>query len=159
AAWRRARSTPGTGEEAQLALAMSGFVVGSEAAVADLKTADVLWQARDLVEAYLGGREGGGRAQLIEKLDALHWPGAAGSGEGLKKLDLVSRMVVLMPPPLHDGSVEAEKTMVRKVIEDQNEAPTEYAVRLPLEYHPLRSYPAVVVLHGSQGPESSLEAW
>ena len=36
---------------------------------------------------------------------------------------------------------------------DENDEPTDYAVRLPPEYHPLRNYPALVVLHSGQGPE------
>ena len=116
AAWRKARTAPGTTEESQFALAMSGFVVGSEAAVAELKTADVLWQARDLVRDYLGGKRGrgarrpgrqAGRPRLARRRRR---PPRAD-----RKLDLVTRMVLLMPPPLHDPADEAEKTIVHKV--------------------------------------------
>jgi pimeloyl-ACP methyl ester carboxylesterase len=158
-AWRKERTGPSTTEEAQLALAMSGFVAGSEAAVDDLKVANVYWQARGLVHDYLSGPQGDDRGQLLEKLDSLDWPAQPDSPEVLKQLELVGRMVVLMAPPLHDPKDEAEKTLVHKVIEDQNEEPTEYALRLPPEYHPLRSYPAIVVLHGRQNPESTLEPW
>ncbi|MHC5540817.1 carboxylesterase family protein, partial [Singulisphaera rosea] len=40
-----------------------------------------------------------------------------------------------------------------------NEVPTEYAVSLPPEYHPLRSYPTVVALHGGGGPQSAIDWW
>ena len=49
--------------------------------------------------------------------------------------------------------------MTHKLLEQENEEPTEYAVRLPPEYHPLRSYPAIVALHSGQGPQSAIEAW
>ena len=32
-------------------------------------------------------------------------------------------------------------------------------MRLPPEYHPLRSYPAIVVLHSGDGPVKAIEPW
>ena len=46
AAWRKAKSGAGTTEQDQFALAMSGYVAGSDAATSDLKIAETLWQAR-----------------------------------------------------------------------------------------------------------------
>ncbi len=45
------------------------------------------------------------------------------------------------------------------MLEQENDTPTEYAVRLPPEYHPLRSYPAIVVLHSGDGPNKALDQW
>ena len=137
---------------------MSGYVVGSDAAVSELSVADTLWQARDLVHDYLAGAEATGRENILAKLEALDWPAEEGASEGFRKLDLVTRMVQLMPPPLCDPAEEAEKTMTHKLLEQEDEEPTEYAVRLPPEYHPLRSYPAIVALHSGQGPQSAIEA-
>ena len=64
-----------------------------------------------------------------------------------------------MPPPRHDAAETPEKTVLHRVLEDENAQPTEYAVRLPPEYHPLRSYPAVIVLHSGQGPGASIDEW
>ena len=36
-------------------------------------------------------------------------------------------MTQLMPPPLCDPAEEAEKTMTHKLLEQENEEPTEYA--------------------------------
>ena len=55
--WNKARAGGASSDEAQFALAMSGFVAGSDSAVADLKTADVFWQARELVREYLTGAD------------------------------------------------------------------------------------------------------
>jgi len=158
-AWRKARSGAGTSDLGQFALAMSGYVVGSDAAVSELSVADTLWQARDLVHEYLAGAEATGRENILAKLEALDWPAEEGASEGYRKLDLVTRMTQLMPPPLCDPALEAEKTMTHKLLEQENEEPTEYAVRLPPEYHPLRSYPAIVALHSGQGPQSAVEVW
>jgi pimeloyl-ACP methyl ester carboxylesterase len=161
AAWRKARSSPGMTEEGQLALAMSGYVVGHEAAVAELSVAETLWQARDLVRDYLAGSGQEPRENLIAKLDSLEWPQEPGASAGTRKLELATKMVQLMPPPLHDDSVAAEKTSVHRVLEPDNVGPTEYecAVRLPPEYHPLRAHPAIIVLHSGQGPQAAIEQW
>jgi pimeloyl-ACP methyl ester carboxylesterase len=159
AAWRKARPGAGATDESQFALAMSGYVVGSDAAAPELRTADTLWQARDLVRDYLAGAEAAGRENILAKLEALDWPAEEGASEGFRKLDLVTRLVQLMPPPLRDSAEEAEKTMTHKLLEREDEEPTEYAVRLPPEYHPLRSYPAIVALHAGQGPQSAVEVW
>jgi pimeloyl-ACP methyl ester carboxylesterase len=159
AAWRKARTSPGMTDEAQLALAMSGFVVGSEYATADLKQAENFWQARELIREYLTGGSGIGREDLVAKLEAIEWPANGEGVEGYRKLELATRIAGLMPPPLHDSSDEPEKLIVHKVAEEENDEPTEYVVRLPPEYHPLRSYPAIVALHGGQGPQSAIESW
>jgi len=158
-AWRKARSGAATSDPGMFALAMSGYVVGSDAAVSDLSVADILWQARDLVHEYLSGAEATGRENILAKLEALDWPVEEGASEGYRKLDLVTRMAQLMPPPLCDPAEEAEKTTTHKLLVQENEEPTEYAVRLPPEYHPLRSYPAIVALHSGQGPQSAVEVW
>jgi dienelactone hydrolase len=157
--WRKATSRGATSDEAQLALAISGFVAGSEAAVAELKSADALWQARDLVHDYLAGTEDLGRESLVAKLDALDWPLSEGAPEGYQKLDLVTRMIPLLAPPLHNSADETEKTILQKVSQEEDQEPIEYAIRLPPEYHPLRSYPVVVALHSGQGPKSAIDVW
>jgi pimeloyl-ACP methyl ester carboxylesterase len=163
AAWRKAAYTPGSSDESKFALAMSGFVVGNESAVPDLTVADLLWQARDLVREYLLSAGAGDREALVAKLDALDWPAEGEVSEGYKKLDLVTRMVQLMAPPASgQGQVQppaSDKSIIHKVVEEQNDEPTEYAIRLPPEYHPLRSYPAIVALHSGKTPESAIEFW
>ena len=49
--------------------------------------------------------------------------------------------------------------ILHRVRDDENVEPTEYAVLLPPEYHPLRSYPAVVALHGGEGPSTAIAWW
>jgi hypothetical protein len=155
-AWRKAR-VANVGDENQFALAMSGFLVG-EAAVADLKLADSLWQARDLVREYLRAAEPTEREGLLARLDALPWP-EDDDTEGLRKLDMVTRLVQLMPPPLDEPVKEADKSIVQHVADEHNAEPTVYSVRLPPEYHPLRLYSTIVALHSGQGHQSAIETW
>ena len=147
AAWRKARSQPGVSDGAQFALAMSGYVAGHELAAPELKAAATLWKARDLVRAYLVGTEPAARSEQTADLDSLEWGDVGGATDMIRRLELLTRIVQLMPPPRHDDAMKLDETMKQRVVEEDDNAPTEYAVRLPAEYHPLRSYPAIVVLH------------
>lgn len=159
AAWRKARAGTGLGDESELALAMSGYVVGHEAAVADLNAADALWKARDLIASYLAGAEGASREEILAQLDALAWPAGEADTPGYHRLELATLMIPLMPPPLPAGMPDPGSGAIHGVVDAQGAAPTEYLVKLPPEYHPLRSYPALVVLHSGKGPRSAIEQW
>ncbi|HKM56113.1 MAG TPA: alpha/beta hydrolase [Isosphaeraceae bacterium] len=158
-AWRKARAASSSSDESLLALATSGFVVGSDEAVSELKLADALWQARGLIHDYLAAEEASAREDIMAKLEGLGWPEGDGLPEGYRKLELATRLVRLMPPPLSDLGQEPGKSLLHKLNEDQEQAATEYIVRLPPEYHPLRSYPALLIMHSGQGPQSAVDAW
>ncbi len=91
--------------------------------------------------------------------DELDWGALAASTDMVHRLDVITRMIQLMPPPMSDDATGVEKTKFHRVPEQDNDAPTEYAVRLPPEYHPLRSYPAIIVLHSGDGPNKALDQW
>jgi pimeloyl-ACP methyl ester carboxylesterase len=159
AAWQKAKSDPSKNDEARFAMAMSGYVVGQDEAVADLAAADVLWRARDAVQAFLTGAGPSDRSASAAAIEALAWPDFPGTNDVIRRLEILTRIVQLMPPPRHDVATVAEKTTLHRVLEDENAEPTEYAVRLPPEYHPLRSYPAVIVLHSGRGPGAAIDEW
>jgi pimeloyl-ACP methyl ester carboxylesterase len=77
----------------------------------------------------------------------------------MRLLDLVTRLAQRMAPPLHEEGETSGETTLHRVQDDLNTAPTEYAALLPPEYHPLRSYPAVVALHSEGGPQSAVSWW
>jgi dienelactone hydrolase len=158
-AWQKARDDPKVTDEARFALAMSGYIVGQDMAVPDLKAAEVLWQAREAARGYLIGVEPSDRSGQAARLEGLTWPAAAGVADPVHRLELLTRIVQLMPPPRHDPGEATDKTTLHRVLEDENAAPTEYAVRLPPEYHPLRHYPALIVLHSGPGPSSAVDEW
>ena len=159
AAWQKAKADASMNDEARFALAMSGYVVGHDAAVADLALADSLWQARDAVRNYLIGAEPADRSAQAARLEGLTWPDSPDTPEAIRRLELITRIIQLMPPPRHEATTVAEKTALHRVLEDENAQPTEYAVWLPPEYHPLRRYPAVIVLHSGQGPGPAIDEW
>src|SRR5262249_17937230 len=127
-AWQKAKAEAPKPAEAQFALAMSGYVVGADAAVDDLATAQTLWAMRDQVHGYLASRDEPTRPGLLKKLEEVSPPAETGQPIGLKKLDTVTRLALNMPPPLHDDeSVKsANGPRTYRVRDDDNAQPTEY---------------------------------
>jgi hypothetical protein len=153
---QKAQLEPGTTDEARFALAMSGFVVGSDAAVPNLETAALYWKARDLVRDYLAGHDEAARGDALRRLDALKLPDEPARPVTTRRLDLVTRLAQRMPPPWHDDSATQGEIRVHRVV-DAAEDSADYTVLLPPEYHPLRSYPAVVALHDGRGPHAAID--
>jgi enterochelin esterase-like enzyme len=128
--------------EEKLALALSGWVVGSADAVTELDQALRLWQARFFVLEYLRSAPDADpeRKALLAKLDALEGVGP-------------ERMAQMLPhlPPILDSTATPEKTVRVDVAAAKNAAPVAYWVSLPLEYHPGHAYPLIIALHSEQG--------
>jgi predicted esterase len=163
AAWQKARSETVEPAEALFSLAMSGFVAGSDAAVKDLETATTFWSMRDSLRTYLASHDQRSRDEPLAKLEAANLPADEAWPVAVKKLDTVTRLARHMTPPLHDEetvkSAQEKGPRLHRVRDDENAEPTEYLVSLPPEYHPLRSYPAVVALHDGNGPEAAISWW
>jgi pimeloyl-ACP methyl ester carboxylesterase len=155
AAWRKAKAEAGASASGQFALAMSGYVAGQEFATPELKVAKTLWNARNAVREYMASAVPGAASTQAADLDALDWPAGA---DIIRRLELLTRIVQLMPPTVEDEGTP-EKPAIRRVAELEGNVPTEYAVKLPPEYHPLRSYPAIVLLHSGKGPQEVIEEW
>ncbi len=156
APFAKAESDSTSKAESRLALALSGWAVGPDAAVADLPTAEVLWEARGLVRDYLRSRAEDARAQALAALQALELPSPT-----RRPLDLetVTRLARQLPPPLRGDDDLPGRPRICRVLDDPNQDPTEYTVLLPPEYHPARTYPAVVALHNGQGMDSAIDWW
>lgn len=156
---RQADDPQGTAE-GRLALAYSGWVVGPDRAVGDLEAAGVLWEARDAIVGYLAARTPEERGSLLTHLNGMTW--GPDSEREANRIDpeLATRIVRLAPPPraATRDATPGQARLVR-VLDDPNPTPTEYAVLLPPEYHPLRSYPAVLALHDGRGPLEGLAWW
>lgn len=131
--------------EARFALAMSGWALGSDEATEDLAATQTTWKVREIVEEYLVGGPEFDRDGLLESLKQL--------GPEMKTVWKVAK---LLPPPIRRGATASPGTVtIHRVRDDQNEEPSEYAVLLPPEYHPLRAYPTVVALNSGREPQQS----
>lgn len=136
----------------KLALALSGWVVGSDNAITELDQSLRFFQARLLLLDYLRTPDEGAleRKALREKLTALE-------GLGLPRIAQMLRLL----PPVRDSAGAVPSLAARIEPGSQNsDPPIAYHVLLPLEYDPDHHYPMLVVLHGfNNGPEQELAFW
>ena len=158
-AWQKVRDEGAKTPRALFALAMSGYVVGPDAAVEDLDVALTLWTMRDQVQLYLASRDGPSREALLSSLESSGLPADESMPVAIKKADVVTRLIQRMPPPRNEDVATDTKPGLLRVLDDDNAVPTEYTVVLPPEYHPLRSYPSVVALHDGKGPVGAVAWW
>ncbi|TWU50864.1 Alpha/beta hydrolase family protein [Rubripirellula tenax] len=132
----------------RVALAVAGWLLGSGSGEQNLSVATALIAVRDLVAEYLGTDDPGRRAAILEKLRTL---------EGAQA-EYVDRMLPLLQPPLPwpEGSAVEGADGFYSV----DTGAALYAIQLPPEYTPLRSYPCVVSLHGAGGyAEDQIDWW
>jgi len=118
---------------------------------------------------YLKETDGSQRERLIPELDAaLAAPDASAPERGADDeamaadfdTDVVEAIIKRLAPwRTETPNARTEVPLIRRVLDDPNPTPTEYIVVLPPEYHPKRSYPAVVLLHDGRGPRRAIEPW
>lgn len=128
--------------EEKLALAVSGWLLGSDAAVENLSVAVSLVRVRGLIRQYLGEPVKIRRDRILEGLR---------SEEGAVP-GLVAGLVGHMKPPLDPPpppSAEKPGLIELETVALPNEPPVRCLVQLPPEYDPYRRYPAIVTLHGA----------
>jgi pimeloyl-ACP methyl ester carboxylesterase len=136
----------------KLALAISGWVVGSAHAVTELDQALALWQARRLVLDYLRTPEDG----VAARQDLL---GQLGKQEGIGPSQ-VARLLPWLPSILDAEGIDPGTPVRIAVREEDGDQPVAYHVLLPYEYHPDHRYPLVISLHAAgRGPEQTLTFW
>ena len=153
AAFRQSFNDPQMQPAEKLALAISGWLVGSDAAMVKLPVALSLYRMRDTVRQYLNDPTKMGRSQLVVQLR---------SEEGAAP-PLVAALVAHMKPPVdppeqlsrrQPGKYELEAPGLPK------EQPFHYMVQLPPKYDPYRWYPTIVTLHGvGSTAENQIDWW
>ena len=134
--------------EDRVALAISGWFLGSGSGVQNLAIAASLGQVRDLVAEYLSDVDSTRRQAILVALKNL---------EGALP-EYVDRMLPLLTPtiPWPDNSENKEIEGFFRVETER----AKYLVQLPPEYNPLRSYPCLVALHAAGGdPNDQIDWW
>ncbi len=132
----------------RVALAVAGWLLGSGSGEQNLAIATALIEVRDLVAEYLASDDANRRKAILDKLRTL---------EGAQP-EYVDRMLGLLPPPLDwpEGSAVKGSDGFYSVTTDN----AVYAIQLPPEYNPLRSYPCIVSLHNAGGyAEDQIDYW
>lgn len=141
----------------KVALAITGWILGSGQGTENTAVAMSVGKVRDLVREYLGSQQKGDRQDILYKLLALEGSSPA----------FLAKIVANMKPPLNppEQSQEDEpaapagyfEITVPGVGEDPEFT---YCVQLPPEYDPYRRYPCVVTLHGgSSTAQEQIDWW
>lgn len=123
----------------KLAIAYSGWIIGSAHVVTDLDTALNLWIARAQVLEYLRNEDEHERDFMIETLQKL---------EGVST-EVVKQMIPLLPPILDAPVRKNDDAFTIQVTDPDAEVPVSYSVLLPIEYNPHHTYPMIVALRPS----------
>lgn len=145
--------------KARLSLAISGWSLGQDHATPDLTTTEALWATRDRISRYLSEHDALARQRLLDELRKTTVPGGQPGETRAPSLEEATWIVQQLPPPRADKAAEPGAPLIRRVEDDSNATPTEYVIQLPPEYHPLRSYPVIVVLDGGRGTGAAMEPW
>ncbi|HIQ20191.1 MAG TPA: peptidase [Planctomycetes bacterium] len=150
AAFRQLADDPSLMAEEKLALAISGWLVGSNTATPKLPVALSLYRVRHLVRQYLTAGEPISRAEILEKMR---------SEEGAVP-SLVAQLVAHMMPPQETPPQEKPGYYELEVPGLGPAPPVRYVVQLPPEYDPYRRYPTILTLHGAgTTPELQVDWW
>ena len=125
----------------KLSLAISGWLLGSDAATAKLGVAISAFRIRQTVRLYLNEPLKGNRALLHGEL----------TSEQAATPQFVTALVAQMKPPLDPPAANPDKPGFYElsVPAGSTEPPVRYLVQLPPEYDPHRRYPAIVTLQGA----------
>jgi pimeloyl-ACP methyl ester carboxylesterase len=144
---------PQTTAGEKLALAISGWLLGSDAATAKLGVAISAYHVRQTVHEYLNEPLKINRAKLFTTLI---------SSEQAATPQLVAALLAQMKPPYDLPAADPDKPGFYElaVLEGSTDPPVHYLIQLPPEYDPHRRYPAIVTLHGAGSTaENQIDWW
>lgn len=138
--------------EEKVALAVSGWLTGSNNATTNLPVAISLFEMRNLARRYLCEPDKIDRVHLLDEIRAL---------EGASP-QTVARLIEHMTPAWELPAADPERPgFYTMTLPGPPEEPViTYSIQLPPEYDPYRHYPTVVSLHGAgTTPEMQIDWW
>ncbi|MCI0377900.1 MAG: hypothetical protein L0215_09855 [Gemmataceae bacterium] len=143
--------TPSQSTEQVIALAITGWTLGNAAAEPDLKTAQMLWEARRMVLEYQKTDNTIARGKMLESYQR-QWKDMP--------IDMLARVVRLLPPPEPTDAEKIGTDITKREIELTDGVGGMYLLKLPPDYHHNRQYPVLVLLHGMrEGPGILMQRW
>ena len=138
--------------EDRLALAASGWLIGSADAVRKLADAASLYDVRNLARQYLSEPIWSNRLPIVDAI----------RGQEGGAPERVAKLLGHMKPPLERGEEIADQPlMYQREFQTMPGKPAgTYLIQLPPEYDPLRVYPTIVTLHGGGStPQTQIDWW
>jgi len=148
----RLANDPGMTAEQKIALAISGWLLGSGAGDKNIAVAVSLFRVRQLVQQYMTSTQQAARNRILQDLASLE-----GSSPGY-----LAKLVAHMKPPVETeadtgGPAGSHEIAVPGLT---GEPDISYFVQLPPEYDPYRRYPCVVTLNGAgTTPPQQIDWW
>lgn len=139
----------------KVALALSGWLLGSGSGTENTAVATSLGKVRDLVRDYLASSRKADRDVMLERLKELEGSSPA----------YLAKIVAHMKPPLSPPQPEEDKPGIPGLLEMKVPGIGEngdftYLIQLPPEYDPYRRYPCVVSLHAAgTTPNQQIDWW
>jgi len=136
----------------KVALAVSGWLLGSGSGTENLAVASSLYEVRNLVREYLNTTHQHDRDEILRRLGSLE----GGTPPNLAKL--IAHMKPAVQTEAQEGQPPGFYELTVAGLSEQPEIP--YYVQLPPEYDPYRRYPCVVTLNGAgTTPEQQVDWW
>jgi len=139
------------GPDQKLALAVSGWVLGSGSGTENLAVALSVYEVRKLVSAYLSAETIHDREEIMKEIKTHE--GSAPS--------YLAKILAIMKPPTATQAQEILPGMYTLTTPGlAGEPDITYHIQLPPEYDPHRKYPCIVALNGAGvTPEQELDWW
>ncbi len=150
AAFLQNADDPQTPDTEKLALAVSGWLLGADAATPRLPAAISAYKVRGLIREYLNGGSTPEREQAFGYIK-----------EEAGGLETVAQLLAHMKPAIAAGEPVAGKPgyYELQVPGPGGEPAVTYYVQLPPEYNPYRLYPTIVTLHAEGGTAKQQINW
>ena len=150
--YRRLADDDKMGLGQKLALAVSGWLLGSGEGIENLAVALSLYDVRNAVRDYLSATAQPERERVLERLATME------GSEASNLAKLISQMKPPVQPP-DEASLEIPGMFRLTTPGLPGENPITYFVQLPPEYDPYRRYPCIVTLNGAGTTASQQIEW
>lgn len=135
--------------ELLMSLAVSGWLLGKDAAEAKVEVARRLWKARNFVLKYQREDDETARAPMLKEYLSIH--------SDALPIDELTQVIGFLPPPKAEKNPSGILSL-RTDLPDGPKKGIAYLVQLPREYHHGRAFPVLFALHhAGERPEVMLE--
>jgi pimeloyl-ACP methyl ester carboxylesterase len=133
-----------------LSLAVSGWLLGKDAAETNFQSAQKLWQSRQFVLNYQKTPDPDDRQRLLQNYQAIQSRALA--------TDEMAQLLSLLPPPEPEADISPEAVELQTRLPWKQKRHTRYLLQLPPEYHHGRSCPVLIALtQAGEKPRNMLE--